>query len=246
MDDNFMTVFFNDDLECTEYVLRVILEIPDLKVTESKSQYTIANLKGRSARLDVRAQDSKGTLYDIEIQRADKGAGTKRARYNSSLMDADIALPGEDTEKLPETYVILITENDVLKGKLPLYHIDRTIRELNSPFDDKSHIIYVNGEYRGDNPIGNLLHDFSCRNADDMKSAVLANKTRLLKENEQGVKRMCRAVEELIEEDRIETALKMLVQKRIKEEELSDFFAFSQKQVEQVLSLYHDRTPAKA
>ncbi len=176
MDDNFMTVFFNDDLECTEYVLRVILEIPDLKVTESKSQYTIANLK----------------------------------------------------------------------GKLPLYHIDRTIRELNSPFDDKSHIIYVNGEYRGDNPIGNLLHDFSCRNADDMKSAVLANKTRLLKENEQGVKRMCRAVEELIEEDRIETALKMLVQKRIKEEELSVFFAFSQKQVEQVLSLYHDRTPANA
>ena len=79
-----------------------------------------------------------------------------------------------------------------------------------------------------------------------MKSAVLANKTRLLKENEQGVKRMCRAVEELIEEDRIETALKMLVQKRIKEEELSDFFAFSQKQVEQVLSLYHDRTPANA
>ena len=66
MDDNFMTVFFNDDLECTEYVLRIILDIPDLKVTEAKSQYTIANLKGRSARLDVRALDSSGKVYDIE------------------------------------------------------------------------------------------------------------------------------------------------------------------------------------
>ena len=250
MDDNFMTVFFNDDLECTEYVLRIILGIPDLRVTEAKSQYTIANLKGRSARLDVRALDSSGKVYDIEIQRTDKGAGAKRARYNSALMDADSSVAGEDTEKLPETYVIFITENDVFGGKLPLYHIDRTIRELGRPFDDKSHIIYVNGEYRGDDPIGSLMHDFSCRKADDMKSAVLADKARQLKENEQGVKRMCRAVEELIEEekqeDRIETALKMLVQNRIKEEELSDFFAFSQKQIDQVLSLYHEKTTAQA
>ena len=60
MDDNFMTVFFNDDLECTSYVLQVIMNIPDLKVTEAKSQYTIANLKGKSARLDVHALDSNG------------------------------------------------------------------------------------------------------------------------------------------------------------------------------------------
>ncbi|MBQ3670629.1 MAG: hypothetical protein II921_04025 [Treponema sp.] len=50
MDDTFMTVFFNDDLECTAFVLQVILEKPDLKVTQAKSQYTIANMKGRSAR----------------------------------------------------------------------------------------------------------------------------------------------------------------------------------------------------
>ena len=250
MDDNFMTVFFNDDLECTEFVLQVIMDKPDLKVTKTKSQYTIANLKGRAARLDVRAVDSKGVIYDIEIQRADKGAGAKRARYNSALMDADETVSGMDTETLPETYVIFITENDVLGGELPLYHIDRTIRELNKPFDDKSHIIYVNGQYRGNDPIGSLMHDFSCTQADDMKNKVLANKARLLKESEQGESQMCRAVEELVEEfaaaEKVETAIKMLEQNRIKEDELADFFGFTPEQVQEVLSLYKQSSAVKA
>ena len=42
---------------------------------------------------------------------------------------------------MPETYVIFITENDVLKGNLPLYHIERRIEELELAFGDESHII---------------------------------------------------------------------------------------------------------
>ena len=38
-------------------------------------------------------------------------------------MDADELLPGGDTEKLPETYVIFITENDIYKEGLALYKI---------------------------------------------------------------------------------------------------------------------------
>lgn len=37
--------------------------------------------------------------------------------------------PSEDFEKLPESYVIFITRNDVLGGGLPIYHVERTIRE---------------------------------------------------------------------------------------------------------------------
>lgn len=59
----------------------------------------------------------KAKPYDIEIQRSDKGAGAKRARYNSALMDADITEPGEEAEKLPESYVIFITENDIYKKR---------------------------------------------------------------------------------------------------------------------------------
>ena len=47
---------------------------------------------------------------------ADAGAGAKRARHNGSLLDAHILKPGEDTEDIPDSYVIFITENDVMKG----------------------------------------------------------------------------------------------------------------------------------
>lgn len=35
--------------------------------------------------LDIHAVDTVGKKYNIEVQRADKGAGAKRARYNSSV-----------------------------------------------------------------------------------------------------------------------------------------------------------------
>ena len=78
LDDDFMTKCFEDNIECTELVLRIIMDKADLKVTEARTQYTIKSLQGRSVRLDIDAVDSMGKEYDIEIQRADKGAGTKR------------------------------------------------------------------------------------------------------------------------------------------------------------------------
>lgn len=70
------------------------------------------------------------------------------------LMDADITEPGEKLENLEETYVVFITENDVLGKGLPLYHIDRVIAETGDLFGDEAHILYVNGAYRDDSPVG--------------------------------------------------------------------------------------------
>ena len=67
-----------------------------------------------SVRLDILAVDRQNQVYNIEIQRDDKGAGVKRARYNSSLIDANVTEPGEQYQNLNETYVVFITENDVL------------------------------------------------------------------------------------------------------------------------------------
>ena len=240
MDDDFMTVFFDDDIPCTEYILRIIMENDSLCVKSVKTQYSIKNLKGRSVRLDVRATDSSNKVYDIEIQNADDGASARRARYNSSLMDADETVQGMKTEALPETFAIFITEHDVLGGGLPLYHIDRKITELgNKSFNDGSHIIYVNGTYRGADPIGDLMHDFSCKKADEMKSSVLSEKAKRLKEDTKGVQKMCRIMKDLIDEERaesitetkIETASKLLEQRKMSEAEIATFFNFTDEQM---------------
>ena len=39
--------------------------------------------------------------------------------------------------------MIFITENDVLKAGLPIYHVDRIIQETGEPFGDEAHIILI-------------------------------------------------------------------------------------------------------
>lgn len=53
-----------------------------------------------------------------------------------------------------------IYKYDKFKKGLPLYHVDRYVRETKELFEDGSHIIYVNGNYKGKDEIGQLISDF--------------------------------------------------------------------------------------
>ena len=129
--------------------------------------------------------------------RSDRGAVAKRARYNSSLLDANLTEKGNAYDALNETYVIFITENDVLKRNLPIYHINRVVEETGEAFGDEAHIIYVNSQIRDETALGKLMHDFTCTDPDDMNYPVLAQRVRYFKEDTKGVTTMCRAMEEM-------------------------------------------------
>ena len=92
------------------------------------------------------------------------------------------------------------TDPDYFQKKLPLYHVDRTIRELSEQFQDEAHIIYVNGQYRGNDPIGSVMHDFFCADPKDMNNQILANEVAKYKDTDKGVSSMCRIMEELTNE----------------------------------------------
>lgn len=203
IDDTFMTIVF-EDKECTQLLIRCLLQRDDLQVIKVDTQEDLKNLWGRSVRLDILASDADGTLYNIEVQRADKGASRKRARYNSSLLDSNITEPGDVYEKLTETYVIFITENDYFGKALPLYHIERMIQETGELFNDDEHILYVNGQYRGDDAIGRLMHDFFCEEPKDMNNEVLARNVKRYKTEKKGVVTMCRVSEKIRNEENAE------------------------------------------
>lgn len=154
----------------------------------------------RSVCLDAYGTDSKGKKYDLEVQRSDRGAGKHRARYHSSSMDIENLDAGKAFEQLPDTYVIFITEHDVFgKGKA-FYPIERVNLGLNKLFDDGEHILYVNGEYRDDSEVGQLMHDFSCWNPDEIKLPLLKAAVKYYKEDPKGVEYMCKAFEETREQ----------------------------------------------
>ena len=186
MDDTFMTQVFSSDLECTEELLKIILKRDDLTVTKSVTQLTIGNLFGRSVRLDIYANDSEGKQYDIEVQQDDSGAVPERARLNSSLFDTRLTTSGSKYTEMPETYIIFITSNDVLAGGLPIYTIERTVQETGKLFNDKAHIVYGNGAYRGDDEVGWLM------------------RVRYFKEEPKGVADMCKTMQVIVDRERDE------------------------------------------
>ena len=194
LDDDFMTKVF-EDISCAELLLRIILNDECIRVLEAHSQRGIKNLQGRSVKLDILAVDSHNRVFNVEVQRSDRGAGAKRARYNSALIDANVTEPVDQYEDLNETFVIFITENDVMKAGLPIYHIDWVVRETGKLFEDEEHIIYVNSQIKDETKLGRLMHDFSCTDAKDMYNKVLADRVRYFKEDERGVEIMCREME---------------------------------------------------
>ena len=119
--------------------------------------------------------DENGKEYNVEIQRTDKGADRKRARYHSSILDAHLLQPGDDFSNLPETFVVFITENDVIGDGLPLYTIDRQITNTGKTFDDGEHIVYVNGADKdASTELGKLMHDFFCIDPDGLSQEQIA------------------------------------------------------------------------
>ena len=199
MSDIFMRNVFKKR-ECLEYVLQVIMEKQDLYVIDQVIQKDYKNLQGRSAVMDCGARDSTGKQFDVEIQQDNEEASPKRARYHSGLMDMNTLNPGQDFEELPESYVIFITRDDTLGYGLPIYHIDRQIKELNEAFQDEAHIIYVNSKKQDDTQLGRLMHDLHCKKADEMHSPILAKRVYELKETQKGVELMCHEMEKIYSE----------------------------------------------
>lgn len=245
MDDEFMKRCLKDNIPAVECILRIIMDKPDLKVLSVHIEDTIPNLMGRGIRMDVHAVDTDGAEYDIEVQRADKGAGAKRARFNSSLLDLNSLKQGSIYEELPSSYVIFITEHDVWQHGLARYHIERIIRELHQPFDDGANIIYVNGAYHGTDPMGALMNDFRSADAGSMLLDPLKEVVNRYKNNPKEVAAMCAELEKWRLEERAEaraegetegkiSVAKALLQKKMSITDIVEVTGLPLKQIEQL------------
>ena len=64
--------------------------------------------------------------------------------------------------------------------------MDRVVLETGKSFKDGSHIIYVNGTYKGDDEIGKLIEDFNSKSSENMNFKLLAEGLHHFKETEKG------------------------------------------------------------
>ena len=82
---------------------------------------------------------------------------------------------------------------DTLQG---VADVDEIVDNLTKEeFGDGSHIIYVNGKYKGNDSLGQLISDFHQKRSDKMHYRELASGIKHFKETEEGREIMCESVE---------------------------------------------------
>ena len=220
-DDDLMSRVFDKNIKATELLLRIILG-KKVKVISVTGQNEMKNhqVGGRNITLDVDAMDENGEEIDIEVQGNSEGAHVRRARYHSSMVDSRMLKEGQAFRELRDSYVIFIYKHDKFRKGLPLYHVERYVGETNEQFRDGSHIIYVNGNYKGNDEIGQLMQDFREKNPECMHYTELAESVKHFKEKEGGREEMSEIVERYINErveERVEERVKDCVEERVKE-----------------------------
>lgn len=216
-DDDLMSRVFDKNIKATELLLRIILG-KKVRVISVTGQNEMKNhqVGGRNITLDVDAMDENGEEIDIEVQGNSEGAHVRRARYHSSMVDSRMLKEGQAFRELKDSYVIFIYKHDKFRKGLPLYHVDRYVGETNEQFRDGSHIIYVNGNYKGNDEIGQLMQDFREKNPECMYYTELAESVKHFKEKEGGHEEMSEIVERYINErveERVEERVKECVEK---------------------------------
>ena len=91
MDDDFFSEALDGKIEAVEFILQVVLERDDLKVIETKAQVEYKSATKRSIRLDIKAVDRENERFNLEIQRAEEGSGSKRDSGTSCKGNGEIA-----------------------------------------------------------------------------------------------------------------------------------------------------------
>ena len=128
--DDFM---FGAVMSAPEYckpLLEMILGVKIREIRYPELQKTISErYASKGVRLDAYVEDDAGTVYDVEIQTADKKNLPKRMRYYQGLIDLHILEKGEDYAALRKSFVIFICAYDPFGKGRYVYEFDSRCRQ---------------------------------------------------------------------------------------------------------------------
>ena len=140
----FCTVFTNPE-DCKELLERILgMEISEIRVVQNQKDLK-NNLSQKGVRLDIYAKDSKGNVYDIEMQLTDTGNLDVRSRYYHSEMDGYQIRAGENYDDLKQSIVIFLCDFDLFHRNQSVYTFEtRCSEDPAIRLNDRRKTIFVN------------------------------------------------------------------------------------------------------
>ncbi len=115
-------------------------------------------------------------------------------------MDVRAIEEGEDHDKLDDTFVIMLTEKDYWKTGEDFVEFCTYSEQLGRRVEDGRHIVYVNGEAKGDSAIARLMHDFRCADPENMHYTEIRKGMEKLKNSKEATDSMGYNIDDFIEE----------------------------------------------
>ena len=199
LSDVFMSVVLNDKAAC-QHVVRILTGISDLIVKEVRAQYRISRITSHDAILDILAEDSKGKLYNLEIQRSDTIDHARRTRFYAAMIDSECLLKGQSYSEMPEVYIFYISETDLWKVGRTVYEVEKCFKGTGVSYEDGIHIVYINAAVDDESDIARLMQYFKTADPEDMSKGALSKRVSFFKKDEEGgAGEMCDVSKEIYE-----------------------------------------------
>ena len=203
MDDVMFQKICEDKAVCQELISAILAE--PVMVESVVSQDSILNLQGRSVRLDCLCRLSDGTYVNVEVQKADDDDHEARVWYNAALVTANETPKSVKFRDVAQVIVIYITRFDIFQGDLPIYHVDRAIRELEQKRTNWFSEIYVNAAVKKHDSelnasVSELMDLFTDRDTFNYeKYPLFSTRKNTFTNTAKGEAEMCEKVEALFE-----------------------------------------------
>ena len=124
----------------------------------------------------------------------------RRVRYYESMLDTTCLEKGTSYEKLPELYVIYLSEKDLWRGGKTLYTVEKKLSGTDIPYDDGVHITYANAEVKDGTEIARTMQYFKESDPMDQSHGALSKRVHYLKCEEGGYQEMCEVAEKIYKE----------------------------------------------
>ena len=207
MDDDMFQKICENKATCQELISTILGE--PITVIEVIPQDSIKKLQGRSVRLDCLCRLADGTYVNVEVQKANDDDHQARVHYNAAVVAANRTPKGKKFKDVAKVMVIYITSFDIFAGKLPIYHVDRTVRETGLKTDNGFEEIYVNTAVKNyDSPLNRDVSDLMDLFVDRVtfnteKFPEFSKRKNQFINTTKGVNEMCSKVEQLVKEEKM-------------------------------------------
>lgn len=146
--DDFMFAKVMRNKTICKKMLEKILNIRIRDIEFPEEQKTIdMTVDGKSIRLDVYVEDDIHTVYDVEMQVANKGDLRKRSRYYQGMIDLQLIEKGESYNKLKKSYVIFICTFDLFGQGRHIYTFENVcLQDENIRLNDEATKVFLSSK----------------------------------------------------------------------------------------------------